>query len=138
MAKVIKELFRTLGPSAYKEGRLEQLLRKVIAPCQSRNGEPLLGIRTYRLDQQEKVDLLKSLRENELYKEGIKNVPENEREAAQRSIESFVTEISDGFQQLATQLLNLDDATRTQIHEALKGNGDLVIDEDPSSSGSHG
>jgi hypothetical protein len=84
-----------------------------------------------------KLDLLKMLRDNSLYQEGLKNIPENEREAAQKKIEDLISEMASGMEQFAA-LITSNDEMKEEIRRTVNEDGVLVIDENRALSGSLG
>lgn len=76
-----------------------------------------------------KIDLIKMLRENELFQEALKNIPVNERDAARYKIESMISDISKGFNQFNEKLQNLDQETLKQIQQSVNNDRQLVINE---------
>lgn len=76
-----------------------------------------------------KIDLVKSLRESAIFQKGLENIPENERESAQKKIEALMTEISSGFSSFAEQLQQISESDKAEVQRVVKEDDGLVIDE---------
>lgn len=84
-----------------------------------------------------KIDLVKSLKENELYLSALKNLTDEERIQVTTQTESMMSDLSNIVQAFVNQVKLSDDETQRDFKTEVDDSG-LVIHEISQTSGSHG